>query len=100
MILNYTDADGKTLELEVTDDFGQFYLSSLEEEKKSNRRNTRPDRHTSLESFTYEDRRYFDSGIDIAEAVATKDAVSRTLAQLSKRQRYLLRMRHVLATRM
>ena len=54
MKIEYKDADGRLLKLEVSDEVGQFYLSSVEETKKSDRRNTRPDRHTSLETFVYE----------------------------------------------
>jgi RNA polymerase sigma-70 factor (ECF subfamily) len=46
MKINYTDADGRFHELEVTDEVGNFYLTSLEEEKSNDRRNTR--RHTRL----------------------------------------------------
>lgn len=51
MKIEYKDADGRLLKLEVSDEIGQFYLSSVEEVKKSDRRNTRTDRHTSLETF-------------------------------------------------
>ena len=53
MKIEYKDADGRLLKLEVSDEVGRFYLSSVEETKKSDRRNTRPDRHTSLETFVY-----------------------------------------------
>ena len=53
MKIEYKDADGRVMELDVSDEIGQFYLSSVEEAEKSDRRNTRPDRHTSLETFVY-----------------------------------------------
>ena len=34
MKIEYKDADGKVLELEVSDEIGQFYLSSVKEAKK------------------------------------------------------------------
>ena len=37
MKIEYKDADGRVLELEVSDEIGQFYLSSVEEAKKSDR---------------------------------------------------------------
>ena len=61
MKIEYKDADGRVMELDVSDEIGQFYLSSVEEAEKSDRRNTRPDRHTSLETFVYEDQRFFAS---------------------------------------
>ena len=53
MKIEYKDADGRVLELEVSDAVGQFCIYSAEEEARSDRRNSRPDRHTSLEAFTY-----------------------------------------------
>ena len=88
MKINYTDADSRIHEMEVTDEVGNFYLASLEEEKFNDRRNTR--RHTSLSTFEYEDARYFDSGIDICGQLVVSDAVAKALAPLSDRERYLL----------
>lgn len=48
MKINYTDADGKIIELEVSDEVSSFFLSSVEAEKKNDRKNSRPDRHTPL----------------------------------------------------
>ena len=62
MKINYTDADGRILELEVSEEIGEFYLASTEAEKSNDRANTR--RHTSLSTFTHEDIRFFNSGID------------------------------------
>ncbi len=59
MKIEYKDADGRVLELEVSDEIGQFCLSFEEEWDRNERRNTRPDRHTSLETFVYEDKRFF-----------------------------------------
>jgi hypothetical protein len=33
MLINYKDADGRIIELEVSDEVGTFYISSVEEEK-------------------------------------------------------------------
>lgn len=88
MKINYKDADGRIIELEVTEEVGSFYLVSLEEEKSNDRRNTR--RHTYLSEFTYEDVRYFDSGIDISRSVTETDAVNRVMAQMTERERFLI----------
>jgi RNA polymerase sigma-70 factor (ECF subfamily) len=88
MLINYKDADGRVIELEVTEDAGAFYLASLEEEKKNERRETR--RHTPLSEFVYEDARYFDSGVNISEQLATSDAVKSVWEQMTKRERYLI----------
>ena len=91
MKINYTTADGKTFELEVSDEVGSFYLGSVEAEKKNTRKETRRDRHTSLESFTYEDARFFDSGTDILTDFIDSEVVSRAMANLTERQQYLIR---------
>ena len=91
MKINYTTADGKTIELEVSDDVGSFYLGSVEAEKKNTRKETRRDRHTSLESFSYEDARFFDSGTDILTDFIDSEVVSRAMANLTERQQYLIR---------
>ena len=89
MLINYKDADGRIIELEVSDEVGTFYLSSVEEEKRNERRETR--RHTSLESFTYEDKRFFDDGMDLLADLIASETVSRTMSHLTERQQYLIR---------
>lgn len=89
MLINYKDADGRIIELEVSDEVGTFYLSSVEEEKKNERRETR--RHTSLESFTYEDKRFFDDGTDLLADLIASETVSRAMSHLTERQQYLIR---------
>ena len=88
MIINYTDADGRIIELEVTDEVGSFYLTSIEEEKRNERRETR--RHTPLSQFQYEDKDYFDSGIDLLKNIIESDTFTQMFAALSERQRYLI----------
>ena len=85
MKINYKDVDGRIVQLEVSDDVGNFYLSSIKEEESNNRRETR--RHTSLADFTHEDRRYFDSGVDIQRSIAEADAVRFVLDKLTARER-------------
>ena len=46
MKINYKDADGKIIELEVSEEVGTFYLESIEAERSNDRKNARPDRHT------------------------------------------------------
>ncbi len=92
MLINYKDADGRVVDLEVTEEVGQFYLTSLDLERKTERRETR--RHTLLSTFTYEDKDYFDSGVDICGEIALADAVSRAMYKLTARERYLLTAVH------
>ena len=88
MLINFTNADGITTEIEVNEDFGNFYLASIKEEESNNRCETR--RHTSLTDFTHEDRRYFDSGVDILRSIAEADAVRSVLDKLTERERFLI----------
>ena len=91
MRINYITADGKTIEIEVSDDVGTFYLESIDAEKKNNRKNTRPDRHTSLESFNYEDARLFSDGTDLLADLIETETVRHALARLTERQQELIR---------
>ena len=79
------------MELDVSDEIGQFYLSSVEEAEKNDRRNTRPDRHTSLETFVYEDQRFFASASDTMKEAVEDCEVERLLSCLNDRQRELVR---------
>ena len=89
MKINYKTADGQLTVLDVSDDVGNFYLSSIEAEMKNERRETR--RHTSLESFSYEDKRFFDDGTDLLANLIASEAVSRAMSHLTERQQYLIR---------
>lgn len=89
MKIEYKDADGRVLELEVSDEVGHFCIYSAEE-ARSDRRNSRPDRHTSLEAFTYEDRRFFASPSDTMQEAVEDSEVERLLSCLDARQRELV----------
>lgn len=91
MKINYTTADGKTIELEVSDDVGTFYLDSVGAEKKNDRRNSRSDRHSQLSTFSYEDARYFSDGTDLLADLIDSEVMSRAMSHLTERQQYLIR---------
>lgn len=91
MLINYKDADGKTIELEVSDEVGTFYLESVDAEKKNDRKNSRPDRHSQLSTFSYEDARYFSDGTDLLADLIESEAVGNAMACLSERQQCLIR---------
>ncbi|MHB1652370.1 MAG: RNA polymerase sigma factor [Desulfitobacteriaceae bacterium] len=90
MKIDYKDADGKIIELEVADEVGTFYLESVEAEKSNDRRNSRPDRHTQLSTFTHEDVRFFSDGTDLLAELMSSEAVSHAMSQLTGRQQYLI----------
>ncbi len=90
MLINYKDADGKIIELEVSDEIGTFYLESVEAEKKNDRKNSRPDRHTLLSTFIYEDARYFSDSTDLLADLIESDAINHAMSRLNKRQQYLI----------
>jgi len=101
MKIKFTNAQGDTIELEIASDFhtdlvvdvstemGTVYQESTKAEKKSNRRNTR--RHTPLDSFVYEDKRFFDNGTDLLADLMRSEAVSLAMSQLTDRQQYLIK---------
>lgn len=90
MKINYKDADGKIIELEVSEDVGTFYLESIEAEKKNDRKNSRPDRHTQLSTFEYEDIRYFSDGTDLLADLIESEVISHAMSFLNERQQYLI----------
>lgn len=91
MKINYQDADGKIIELEVSEEVGTFYLESIEAEKKNDRKNARSDRHTLLSTFEYEDVRYFSDGSDLLADLIDSEVISHVLSDLNDRQQYLIR---------
>lgn len=90
MKINYRDADGKAIDLEVSDDVGDFYLESVKAEKSNNRRNSRLDRHTQLSTFTYEDARFFSDGTDLLAELISSETIGHAMSQLNERQQYLI----------
>ena len=90
MLISYKTGDSNYIELEVSDEVGSFYLSSVEAEKKNDRKNSRPDRHTPLSTFTYEDMRFFSDGTDLLADIISSETVSRAVSQLTERQQYLI----------
>jgi len=91
MKINYKNAEGKIIELEVSEEVGTFYLESVEVEKSNDRKNTRRDRHTSLSEFTYEDARYFSDGTDLEADLIENETINHAMSSLSKRQQYLIK---------
>jgi len=91
MKINYKNANGKIIELEVSKDVGTFYLESIEAEKKNDRKNSRPDRHTQLSTFDYEDARYFSDGTDLLADLIESEVISHAMSCLSDRQQHLIR---------
>jgi len=91
MKISYKDADGSIIELEVSEEVGAFYLESVKVEKSNNRRNSRPDRHTQLSTFTYEDARFFSNGTDLLAELISSETISLAMSQLNERQQYLIR---------
>ncbi|CUH96369.1 hypothetical protein P22_2459 [Propionispora sp. 2/2-37] len=91
MLINYKDANGKIIELEVSEEVGTFYLESIEAEKKNDRKNSRHDRHSQLSTFEYEDIRYFSDGTDLLADLIESEVVSHVMSCLNDRQKYLIR---------
>ena len=67
-----------------------FFVNALEEEKSSNRRNERTDRHTSLESFDYEDAEFFTAADNPSEEVIGEMEIERMLSCLNENQKFLV----------
>ena len=91
MKINYKDADGKLIDIEVSEEVGTFYLESIEAEKKNDRKNSRPDRHSQLSIFEYEDIRFFSDGTDLLADLIESEVISHAMSDLNERQQYLIR---------
>ena len=75
MKINYKDADGKNIDIEVSEEVGTFYLESIEAEKKNDRKNSRPDRHSQLSTFAGQRKQVItgsDSLIDLRDLFKIK----------------------------
>ncbi len=92
MKIDYKNADGKIIELEVSEEVGTFYLESTEAEKKNDRKNSRSDRHIQLSTFEYEDIRFFSDGTDLLADLIESEVISHAMSCLNERQQYLIRM--------
>lgn len=102
MKIRFTNAQGVTTELEISSDFhtnlvvdvsteiGAAYQESIEAEKKNNRKNSRPDRHTKLSTFEYEDARFFSDSTDLLADLIESEAISHATSYLTERQQYLI----------
>lgn len=90
MKINYKDANGKIIELEVATEVGTFYLESIEAEGQNDRKNSRSGRHSQLSTFTYEDVRYFSDGTDLLADLVESETISHAMSCLSERQQDLI----------
>lgn len=73
----------------------QEYRSSLLEEHYNNRKNEREDRHTSLDSFIYEEEEFFDSRLNQEKDYIEKEGYEELVSSLNERQKYLIRKCYV-----
>ena len=79
----------ETIEIDVAEKWGEIVVELNRLEYNVDHTETR--RHTSLSSFTYEDRKYFDAGTDLLADLIDSEVVSRAMANLTERQQYLIR---------
>lgn len=91
MKINYKDADGKISEIDVPEDVGTYYLESIDAETKNDRRNSRPERHSQLSTFEYEDARYFSDGSNPLADFIDSEVIHHAMSCLNERQQYLIR---------
>lgn len=69
----------------------QAYLEAVYEEQLNNRRESRSDRHTSLDSFEYESVEVFGVQDSIDEALIEEELLKQIEAVLTERQWYLVK---------
>lgn len=71
------------------------YLDSHYEEKLNDQKESREDRHTSLESFTYEDERYFSSKYNPHKALGEKETINSILSHCNENQQEILKLHYI-----
>ena len=81
----FVNGDVSEIEVDVPAKITDFYLQSLEQEKSNDRKNSRPDRHTSLEQFNYEDARYFSLTNDFPDEIISGLEVEHILSVLNEK---------------
>ena len=87
----FVNGDVSEIEVDVPAKITDFYLQSLEQEKSNDRKNSRPDRHTSLEQFNYEDAKYFSFPNDFPDEIISDLEVEHMLSVLNENQKFLVR---------
>jgi RNA polymerase sigma-70 factor (ECF subfamily) len=108
MKIKYKDADGKIIELEVSEEVGTFYLESVAAEKSNDRKNSRPDRHTPLgkvDGYLFRDadghsvlvynrpdqpKHSFNHESHFEMQLIKKESIAQIVSCLNDRQRYLI----------
>lgn len=76
-------------------DWKTAYLDSYYEERLNNKAEAREDRHTSLESFTYEDERYFSSESNPHKALEEKETITSILSACNENQGEILKLHYI-----
>ena len=87
MKVNYQFA-AETVEIEVTEEWGEILVEMDRKEYNNNHKETR--RHSSIDALVYEDARFFDSGIDVAKKVSEICTIQKALNELNDRERWLI----------
>ena len=76
-------------------DWKSAYLDSHYEEELNNQREAKEERHTSLESFTHEDERYFASECTPDEIVEKQESIAHLLSYCNANQQDILTLHFV-----
>ena len=86
----FVNGDVSEVDVELPKEIADFYCQSIEQERSSNRRNSRTDRHMSLESLDYEDSKYFTASDGLPEIALSDLEVEHMLSCLNDNQRSLV----------
>ncbi len=76
-------------------DWKTAYLESHYEERLNNKSESREDRHTSLESFTYEDKKYFSNESDPHKSLEEKESIKALLSACNENQQEILNLHYI-----
>lgn len=76
-------------------DWKKEYLDSHYEESLNNQKESREDRHSSLESFTFEDKDYFSSESNPHKALEEKETINSLLSHCNENQQEILKLHYM-----
>lgn len=76
-------------------DWKTAYLDSHYEEKLNDQKESREDRHTSLESFNHEDEKYFSSNFNPNKALEEKDTINSIMSVCNENQQEILKLHYI-----
>lgn len=87
----YISATGEKNVQRLEGELKNYYVDSFLAEGSNERSNTRPENRVFSDEFEYEDRNYFDAGVDIENEFNDNEFIHETLSTLKEQHREIFR---------